>query len=303
MKKLVNCGVLFDAKTHTYQLDGRLLRGVTPILHKYICPDKYQDIPKHVLEKAAARGTEIHNMVEAIVEGFKPSEPTPEQQAFVDCAGAQNWTTTEYLVTDCKNFASAIDIVGTDTDDQDSAILADIKTTAVLDVLYLRWQLSIYAYLFERQTGIKVAKLYAIHLRDDKGKLVEIERIDDAIVEGLLEAAATDAEWVNPLKEWQPSEADVAKLKVLEKQYQTLQEQTEKIKAERDKMAAEIMAEMERRSYQKIAVGGLSFTLKAGYTKKTVDAERLKKEQPEIYASYTKTSETKSSFTIKIIEN
>lgn len=303
MKPLKPCGVIFDAKNHTYTLGGRQLRGITPILHKYICPGKYDDVPQAVLTKAATRGTEIHNMVEAIVEGFIPAEPTEEQAAFIKCAGSLKWTTTEYLVTDGQEFASAIDIVGEDSEDTEAAILADIKTTAVLDVLYLRWQLSIYARLFELQTGTKVAKLYAIHLRDGKGKLVEIERIDDAIVEELLQAAATGAEWVNPLKDWQPSDAVVEKLRVLEQQLQTLQRQAEKIKEERDKMAQEIAAEMERRSYQKIAVGGLSFTLKAGYTKTTIDAEKLKTQYQDIYKACSKTSETKASLTIKIIED
>lgn len=302
MKELKDCGVIFHAQTHTYTLGNRQLRGITPILHKYICPEKYDDVPAAVLAKAAARGTAIHNMVEAIVEGFIPQQPTEEQAAFLECAGALKWTTTEYIVTDRENFASAIDIVGEYGDDPNAAILADIKTTAVLDIDYLRWQLSIYAYLFERQTGIKVAKLYAIHLRNGKGKLVEVERIDDAIVEGLLSASATGADWANPLKGWQPSEEQVAKLRVLEQQLQKLDAAAKSLKEERDRMANEICKEMERRCYQNIAVGGLSFTFKAGYTRKTVDADKLKTEHPDIYADCIKETTTKASLTIKIID-
>lgn len=66
--------------------------------------------------------------------------------------------------------------------------LADIKTTYRIDKESLSWQLSIYAYLFERQNpGLKVRNLYGVWLRGDKSELIPVERRSDEEVMRLME--------------------------------------------------------------------------------------------------------------------
>ena len=45
---------------------------------------------------------------------------------------------------------------------------------------------------------------------------------------------------------------------------------------------------------------GLSITYRKPSTRKTFDSKRLKEERPDVYDNFTRTSETKSSITIKV---
>ena len=184
--------VNFDEKTHTYTLNGKKLRGITGIIRQYICPDKYADVPQFVLDKAAERGTNVHKDCGLYLMGFAPAERSADLQAFIDVCSKIEFAAIEYLVSDNHNFASAIDLVGADD------FLYDIKTTAKLDIEYLQWQLSIYAWLYEAQTGRKVNGLRAIYIRNGVCKIVDIERLPNEYVSSLLHAAADNAEWSRP---------------------------------------------------------------------------------------------------------
>ena len=58
--QLVISPVEFSEERHTYSYNGKLLSGVTGIIRKYICPDKYINIPQAVLDKAAQKGSQVH---------------------------------------------------------------------------------------------------------------------------------------------------------------------------------------------------------------------------------------------------
>lgn len=66
-------------------------------------------------------------------------------------------------------------------------MLADIKTTSKLDKEYVSWQLSVYADWFEAMNpDIPVKALYVVWLKDDKHKVIEVERKSHEEVEALL---------------------------------------------------------------------------------------------------------------------
>ena len=200
MIQLQDSGVSFDAEAHRYFLNGNELQGITGLLHKHIFPDQYKDIPKFVLDRAAERGTMVHESIELLDAGFAPAESTPELENYkrIKAENGLSTVANEYLVTDKEHFASGIDLVLSDKEDK--IILADIKTTTVLNKEYVRWQTSIYAYLFELQNlDLKVSKLYALWLRGDKSEFAEVERIDTAIVKDLLQCEAEGRQFVNPL--------------------------------------------------------------------------------------------------------
>ena len=141
-KELIESRVVFDEIEHTYTLDGKRLSGITGILHKYICPDKYTGISEETLNKAAERGHEIHSQVQMIVDGFGYANQAPEVEAFFDTMKGTYFIAAEYLVSDNHHFASSIDIVDSELN------LYDIKTTSVLDTEYLSWQLSMLLVLY-----------------------------------------------------------------------------------------------------------------------------------------------------------
>lgn len=167
--------VVFDELAHTYHLMGAQLSGITSLLHRTLFAGKYNGISKKVLDKAAGYGHNIHEQIE-LVDSLGVVSDHPSVQAYCRMKENYNLITlcNEYLVSDEIAYASSIDIVFSDY------TLADIKTTSKLDMEYLSWQLSIYAYLFEMQNpGLKVPRLLAIWLpkpRYGKPNLVEVPR-------------------------------------------------------------------------------------------------------------------------------
>ena len=188
--------VLFNPKDHTYTLNDRQLSGITSIIHRYIFPDMYSGVSQSVLNKAAERGSRIHDIISMWFAGVVSDKDVEDIKPFVDATKDINFVASEYLVSDEDIVASSIDLVAYDK----GYVLYDVKTTSVLNIEYLQWQLSIYAYLFEKQNNTKVLRLGAIHLRDGKCAICDIDRLPDEYVESLLNAYRNDAEtFDNPL--------------------------------------------------------------------------------------------------------
>lgn len=173
--ELNKSAVIFNEVDHTYNYLGSFLSGVTSLLHRTLFADKYNGISQDVLAKAAAYGHNIHEQIE-LVDTLGVESETPAVKAYMQMKADLNLTTlaNEYLVSDEQYIASSIDIVF------DDLTLADIKTTSRLDMEYLSWQLSMYAYLFEMQNpGLKVPRLLAIWLpkpQYGKPNIVEVPR-------------------------------------------------------------------------------------------------------------------------------
>lgn len=188
MYKLKKSKVVFYPATHTYVTpDGRMLDGITGMISRQLFSSKYDGVDEETMRNAAERGSFIHSVCE-LVDSLNIEHESPEAMGYKelkDTYGLRH-EESEYLVSDNVHFASCIDKVY--RDGESTFTLADIKTTYKLDKEYVRWQLSIYAYLFERQNpGAKVLHLYAIWLRGERHELVEVERIPDDVVVSLME--------------------------------------------------------------------------------------------------------------------
>lgn len=183
--ELSQSAVIFNEVDHTYNYLGSYLSGVTSLLHRTLFADKYNGISAEVLAKAAAYGHNIHEQIE-LVDTLGVTSETPAVQAYLQMKQELNLTTlaNEYLVSDEQYIASSIDIVF------DDLTLADVKTTSKLDMEYLSWQLSMYAYLFEMQNpGLKVPRLLAIWLpkpQYGKPNIVEVPRKSNDALKVLL---------------------------------------------------------------------------------------------------------------------
>lgn len=183
--ELSQSAVIFNEVDHTYNYLGSYLSGVTSLLHRTLFADKYNGISAEVLAKAAAYGHNIHEQIE-LVDTLGVTSETPAVQAYLQMKADLNLTTlaNEYLVSDEQYIASSIDIVF------DDLTLADVKTTSRLDMEYLSWQLSMYAYLFEMQNpGLKVPRLLAIWLpkpQYGKPNIVEVPRKSNDALKVLL---------------------------------------------------------------------------------------------------------------------
>lgn len=298
MIQLQDSGVSFDAEAHRYFLNGNELHGITGLLHKHIFPDQYKDIPQWVLDRAAERGTMVHESIELLDEGFEPAESTPEIENYkrIKAENGLSTVANEYLVTDKKHFASGIDLVLSDK--EDNIILADIKTTSVLNKEYVRWQLSIYSYLFELQNpAFKVSKLYALWLRGDKSEFAEVERIETAIVKDLLQCEVEGRKFVNPLAK---ADAKVpAEIKNAEMAVYTLVTQIKELTEKKKQLSEGLLKLMQDNDVKSYKGEYITLSRKAASTREDIDKNKLKEEYPEVYAACVKTTNISESLQIR----
>lgn len=297
MITLQDSGVRFDQEQHRYFLGVAELSGITGFLKKRVFPNKYKDIPQWILDRAASNGTLIHESIELLDGGFPPAEMSDELKSYQRIKKENNLTTVanEYIVTDKEHFASGIDLVL--TNDKEEIILADIKTTSVLDKEYVSWQLSIYAYLFEMQNpSLKANKLFVIWLRGDKSEYAEVERIDTEIIKDLLQCEVDDRQFVNPLAK---TDADVpVAIKDAEYSVYTLVTQLKELNEKKKQLSEGLLKLMQENDVKSYKGQYITLSRKAAYTKKSIDSKKLEKKYPEVYAACIK--ETNYPETIQI---
>lgn len=166
----------FVEDIHVYLYDGVLLPSVSKLLRK-LFPNKYDNIPKFILERKAKYGTEVHSIIEKIENN---------QEYYTEDENIKN-SISDYLIMKQQYnievlsqeqmvhykhyYAGRYDMIA---NIKGKKCLCDIKTTSKLDEEYLSWQLSLY----ELATGERFSKLYAIWLPKGKeGQLIEIKRI------------------------------------------------------------------------------------------------------------------------------
>ena len=175
----------FIEESHTYIKDGIILKSVTQILQE-LFPEKYDGIPKKILEEKSKYGTDVHKFIE-IIETKKPKQPLAYIKRYFKPNIYQIESLKDYLnikekyninITECEkmisynyNYAGRLDLKG--YVNGKSAII-DIKTTYELDKLYVSMQNSLYELADE-----PVEELYCLWLpKGHLGKLVKLERID-----------------------------------------------------------------------------------------------------------------------------
>jgi hypothetical protein len=282
--------VIFNKESHTYTLDGVALSGVTSLLSRTVFKDKYDDVPEAILQQAARRGTFVHECCE-MYDNLGIETDSDEVRGYKKLCEDYDLKieASEYLVSDNKHYASSIDKV---YKDGDRYHLGDIKTTYKLDEEYVRWQLSIYAYLFELQNkGKHVDKLFAIYLRKEEARIVYVERIDTEIIKALMKADTEGRAFENPIeretlpamyREMETSILEIVTQKAYwDEKYQTL----------KDGMMKEMVSAGE---YQWKGEK-LSVTRRKDSVSKRFDAERFKRDHPDMYSEYqTETTRTGS---------
>ena len=301
--------IRFVEETHKYYKGFQELHGVTEILKEVIFYDKYFGIDEDVLRKAAERGTAIHEIVQAWL--MQDNNYISNGSYIEDAEKAlKSWIAfeqgtgllelykpieVEYLVSNDIDVASKIDIV---FQDNKEFVLTDIKTTTEFDEDYLRWQLSIYKYLFELQTGFKVSRLLAFWYdrHNDSWSGKEIKYIDTERVLELLDA------WHNG-ERWEKKEELPAPLLEIGKAYQSLEIQIKEIETKRAEFRSRLMAMMKEYGIKSVKLDGFLATYKEPTERKSFDLKTMLAEHPElkeITDNYYKTSPVAESILIKV---
>ena len=289
---LKNSNIIFDKENHTYKLGDDYLQGITGLLNKHLFPNKYAKVPSEILKKAASKGSFIHECCELVdTLGIIPN--VLEAQNYIKLKEKNNLTTiaNEYLVTDCKNFASAIDVV------LDDYSLADIKTTAEFDSEYVSWQLSIYAYLFELQNPtLKVNNLFGIWLRDTTAELIQVDKISSELIKELLQCELDNKLFVNPLVKKIPD-----KVFILEEELINLDTQFKEIDIKKKALLESLLDEMEAENADKWETSRIRLTRRKATLTERFDSKSFKEVNPDLYSQFVKISPVKSSITFKAL--
>lgn len=282
-----------------FRADGKELKGVTGILHRRIFMDEYKGVPQEVLDNAARRGSMIHSRVQLFdIAGIGTDMPEVEHYRRLKEDLRLEHMASEYLVSDDEYYASAIDKVYHEADAPDNEIvLGDIKTTSKFNREYVSWQLSVYAYFFEQMNpDLVVSRLYGIWLREDKvrgsiAKFIPIERKPVELVRELLRCDIED----------KPFTATRIPSYIAENidQLIYINEQIKALTEEKEQITETILDSMKKGDVEKVDVGSILFTRKAGGVRSTFDSKRFKEEHEDMYDEYLKSSEVKESLTIK----
>lgn len=304
--------LLFDPEEHKYYYNGNILRSVTSLLRSTLFADKYGDVSESVLRKAAAFGTSVHRLLE-MGDNLSPRDV---ENVYEDCFGSPNITEEsrvavnaildvyhaaqgllwhnnvnplqkEYLVTDGR-LAGSVDLIA---DVSGVPSIVDYKFTYEFDTEYLSWQMSIYAYLFYKQTGQRIEKIYALWVpkRDvSLGKFTELPMKSDEDIEALITGELTNKSESYPVD---VREAQAALANVL------LEEK--RIAEQKKQLQATLHKFMEENGVKQIKSDFYTISYIAPSTRKSLDAKALAADHPEIDLSqYQK--ESKTSSTVKI---
>ena len=287
--------VVFSELDHTYTLDGKSLSGVTSILNRQLFADKYSGISDEVLNKAAEYGKGIHESIE-LYDSLGIGEDEDAVKSYIKLCQKEGLTRldNEYLISDNDYVASSIDVVF------DDCSLADIKTTSHLDEEYVSWQLSIYAYLFEKQNpDLQANRLLAIWIpkaRYGKPKVVEVPRKPVSEVIRLIEADKAGQQYV-------PSVASTTEITIANDVVQEvirIERELKELKDKQTELREGLLKQMQDHNIKSFKTDGLSLTRKLATTKTSLDSKMLQEKYPEIYNECLKTSEVKESLLIKI---
>lgn len=162
-------------ETHTYLVDGIIVPSITQIL-KIKFGNKYTGIDKDVLNKAAEKGTEVHESIEKLCKTGEVSD-LKEVKNFLFLQKQYKFEVIDNEVPiilfkdDEPICAGRLDLV-LKLDNKIGG--GDIKRTSTLDKEYLVYQLNLYRIGYKQCYGIEWEFLKGIHLRDDTRKFVNL---------------------------------------------------------------------------------------------------------------------------------
>lgn len=305
LPKLNESNVIYIEDTHEYFTpDFKKLHGITGFINEQLFPGKLDGIPESVLALATERGKRVHEECENIDnEGIEAESKQGENYLRLKSDFGLNHIASEYIVTDNEFIASPIDKVYLGRYSY-SVILGDIKTTYKLDMLYLSWQLSIYAYFFEKQNPhLKVDSLVAIWLKgEEHDTILPVDRIPDKEIEIFLQCCKEGLRYVDNCS----ADSYVAKLNDLpakvsnveESVYQLIEMQ-KTLDEQMNKFKSQLLELMKEAKADNIKGDLITITRKKAYQRESFDAKALKEKYPDVYDEFVKVSDVKESIQIK----
>ena len=340
-KDLKRSAVVFCEEAHTYRRGEVELSGITGLIHSVLLLGVYPEASQYVKEvqipKAGYYGTCVHKAIQAWDELGIENTQFPEVRHTTKHCGDVIFpahdvseellhyrkvnprkcrTIANEFTVDFGMYASQIDCIW--ADDEDNIYLVDHKTNN-LDYYpggaaglqeYLSWQLSCYAVMFEKQTGLKVKGLLGNWMRKGAGELWRITRQPDDQVIKLLNTQLVkgDFGFVYVNDEMQVTAAKVETVPVVATT-DSLAVPVDVVRAIATLLKAEKAAKaMKERLRELMEAAGVTkwecdqFTATIGKPSETTtfDSKAFQADHPDLYEQYLKTTTRKGSFTQKL---
>ena len=165
--------------THTYIVDGHRIPCVSDILSYYSRIhhlDDYSQVSQYTLQRAAQKGTDLHNAIEAYERG----------ESYINYPEIDNYKTIklkfgfevikmEQIVLYCNQineplYAGRLDMV---ISQQDQIGILDLKRTYKVYQEKFQLQLNLYRLAYEQSYHQKISKLFCMRLRESKANFYE----------------------------------------------------------------------------------------------------------------------------------
>lgn len=300
--KLNNCGVVFNSEHHTYVLDSKIFKGITGRINDYLETifTDIESLPESVqrnIETAKVYGSGVHNAIEDDFNGLLPDlEYIQELEDYKDLCKkvGLKMIASEYVVTDFNKYASCIDGVFVDKDN--NIYLGDFKTPKQDKKEYNTIQLSIYKYMFEKvNPNLKVKGGVIFRLNRRGGVLKKSYFIDFKQPEEVRTILYTNST-KNELQEVVLPE----KVDNLMYNLATTLEQIDKYK----KYEKELRETLERAytefGVEKMENDRIVISKRDGYTRKGFNKKAFEEDYPELANMYETETFVNPSITIKL---
>lgn len=304
--ELKNSGVVFNEELHEYWLGDKQLSGITGMIQRQLFPDEFEGVPEEMMMAAAEYGTDVHASIEDFDKHWI-NDGTQEVADYIEICKEHGLVheCSEYCVTDGKNWASMIDKVY--RFDDTTFDIGDIKTygTMTSDKLEkARWQLSIYAYLFELQNKkAKIGRLFIIHLRNKLKKdgtfdhikdVIFVNRIPSDVCKELMDCDLRGEQFNNPY-------SIPENIRNQESEIRELIQTKNKVEERLSVLKSNILSEMEMLDVRSWFTDTMRLTRKLPGTRSSFDLQAFKKTHPDIdFEPYMKTSKVAGSLVISI---
>lgn len=304
--ELKGSGVIFNEEEHTYLLGDKYLSGITGMLQRQFFPTEFEGIPKDVLDAAAQYGTDVHKSCEDFDMNWS-NDGTVEVSDYIQLCKDNGLTheCSEYCVTDGKDWASKCDKVYRASDD--TFDIGDIKTYGVMTADKLekaKWQLSIYAYLFELQNKkAKVGRLFILHIRNKEKKdgtfdhianIIFVNRVPSEICQDLLDTDLRGEQFANPYSIPEEISAQEKEIRELIETKNAVEERLSSIKSA-------ILGKMESLNIRTWATETMRLTRKLPSTRASFNSSLFKADHPDMdFSPYEKTSQVAGSLLITV---
>ena len=304
--ELKDSGVIFNEEEHTYLLGDKYLSGITGMLQRQFFPTEFEGIPKDVLDASAQYGTDVHKSCEDFDMNWN-NDGTVEVADYIQLCKDNGLTheCSEYCVTDKKDWASKIDKVYRVSDD--TFDIGDIKTYGVMTAAKLekaKWQLSIYAYLFELQNKkAKIRRLFLLHIRNKEKKdgsfdhiadIIFVNRIPSEICQELLATDLAGEQFSNPYDIPEDISQQEAEIRELIETKNAVEERLASIKTS-------ILSKMESLDVKTWFTDTMRLTRKLPTTRASFNLTLFRQDHPDLdYKPYEKVSQVAGSLMITV---